>query len=329
MKCALLALAVTAFLAACGARPAPTLDALATQVAQARADAAVLTASVPTPTSTTLSAGPSARPAHTNAPEANPTLAPGTTRTRTRDGTVMVYVPAGEFTMGSPEGEGQPNERPQHQVTLDAFWIDRTEAINAQYRGCVQAGACAEPGCVGHVGYGADDEPVTCVSWVDAVAYCEWAGARLPSEAEWEKAARGTDARVYPWGNQEPDATRANFDNGGGGPSAVGSYPSGASPYGALDMAGNVWEWVNDWFGNYGATLSDRNPQGPVAGTSKVVRGGAWPGSQVRAAGRAGFYPDESRKDCAACNNWGPEAPVCSCSRQDDIGFRCAASPGE
>jgi formylglycine-generating enzyme required for sulfatase activity len=131
-----------------------------------------------------------------------------------------------------------------------------------------------------------------------------------------------------PLGQRGARRDTGSFNNGRGGPSAVGSYPSGASPYGALDMAGNVWEWVNDWFGNYGATSSDRNPQGLVTGTSKVVRGGAWPGSQVCAAGRVGFYPDESRKACATCNNWGPEPPICSCSRQDNIGFRCAASPG-
>ena len=166
------------------------------------------------------------------------------------DGMVLVYVPAGEFRMGSAgsDSQAQDNEKPQHTVYLDAFWMDRTEVTNALYALCVKAGACQPPLSVNYSWresyYGNsqyDGYPVVYVSWKDAAAYCEWAGRWLPTEAEWEKAARGTDGRLYPWGNAEPDANRLNF-NGNVDARAVGSYPSGASPYGALDMAGNVWE---------------------------------------------------------------------------------------
>ncbi len=190
---------------------------------------------------------------------ATPMPAAGDTMTRPEDGMVMVHVPAGAFEMGSDDG--YDDEKPVHTVYLDAYWIDRTEVTNAQYRRCVQAGECRESACAGDGAYNGADQPVVCVSWDDAAAYCEWAGGRLPMEAEWEKAARGTDGRAFPWGN-EFDCRKGNFDDETelddytvpGGPDCdgydrtapVGSYAAGASPYGALNMAGNVREWVSD-----------------------------------------------------------------------------------
>jgi len=214
------------------------------------------------------------------------TPATGATRVWEKDGSVMVYVEAGEFLMGSADDDADAysDEKPQHEVYLDGFWIDRTEVTNGQYQQCVEAGACEPPGETESYTrdsyYGSpqfEDYPVRNVRWDDAVAYCEWAGKRLPTEAEWEKAARGTDGRKYPWGNEAPNGTLCNFDGNEGDTVAVGSYPAGASPYGALDMAGNVWEWVADWYddGYYRGSM-DRNPKGPASGSYRVLRGGSW-----------------------------------------------------
>ena len=234
----------------------------------------------------------------------------GDTWTRPADGMVMVYVPAGEFLMGSGEADDQAgdDDKPQHTVYLDGYWIDRTEVTNTQYEKCVEAGACREPGCWDDEDYNAPDQPVVCVSWDDAQAYAAWVGARLPTEAEWEKAARGTDGRIYPWGD-EFDSTRLNYcdqncdqdwkdtntNDGYAVTAPVGRYPSGASPYGALDMAGNVFEWVADWYEEgYYARSPARNPQGPDSGDGRVFRGGAFDfgGRVVRCAARAwGRFP--------------------------------------
>ena len=224
----------------------------------------------------------------------------------------MLYVPAGEFMMGltAADTEAFADEKPPHPVYLDAFWIDRTEVTKAQYQRCVEAGVCAAPSCSGT---GKGDHPVVCVRWQDASKYCAWAGRRLPTEAEWEKAARGTDGGKYPWGNDAPDCNRANYlgKDGGcvGATTAVDSHPSGASAYGALDMAGNVWEWVADWYNEkYYANSPAKNPQGPDTGDGRVLRGGSWLGDQrnVRAAVRNWYFPDAG---------------------DDRFGFRCARSP--
>jgi formylglycine-generating enzyme required for sulfatase activity len=162
----------------------------------------------------------------------------------------MLLVPAGEFIMGSSDSDpdAADDEKPQHTVYLDAFYIDETEVTNAQYRACVEAGACNAPADTtdyDHADYA--QHPVVYVSWGDADAYCLWAGKRLPAEAEWEKAARGTDGRTYPWG-EGIDCDHAQYSECGGRTVPVGSKAKGASLYGALDMAGNVWEWVADWY---------------------------------------------------------------------------------
>ncbi|MFO0606558.1 MAG: formylglycine-generating enzyme family protein [Polyangiales bacterium] len=154
-----------------------------------------------------------------------------------------VVVAAGPFVMGADAG-GEADERPRHTVTVAAFRIDRTEVSRGDFARCVRAGRCAPPRDVGPR-FRDDGQPVVGVSWTQARAYCAWAGGRLPTEREWEKAARGTDGRTYPWGEEAPTAARAVFGRGhDGAPDRVGARPAGASPYGALDMAGNVWEWT-------------------------------------------------------------------------------------
>jgi hypothetical protein len=204
----------------------------------------------------------------------------------------MVTVAGGPFFMGCNEkvdSSCQTDERPGQLVIVAPFAIDRTEVTVAQYRACVEAGRCDEPDSSDpSCNWGKpdrDSHPVNCVDWYQATAYCDWAGKRLPTEAEWEKAARGTDRRVYPWGNAW-ETDRANVASDGTKP--VGSYPSGASPYSALDMAGNVWEWVSD-----------------NVGGGRGLRGGSWYGrpSHARASYRLSSGPGD---------------------RRVDVGFRCA-----
>lgn len=232
-------------------------------------------------------------PLPTEAPAPTPTesstLDIGSTKEWPEDGMTSVYVPEGEFKMGADSNA--------HTVSLDAFWIDKTEVSNAMYELCVQAGACGVPtkkitaerkAYYGEPEY--DNFPLIYVVWDNAKAYCEWAGRRLPTEAEWEKAARGTDGQTYPWGEDEPTCGLAHswgFDyydswNVNVGkpigcsnmPTEVDSMQQGASPYGALNMVGNVGEWVADWYGSgYYNDPPESNPTGPSSGTSRVVRG--------------------------------------------------------
>jgi formylglycine-generating enzyme required for sulfatase activity len=237
--------------------------------------------------------------------------------------------------------------KPVHKVTLSPYCIDRTEVTVAAYRACVQAGACPPASVtVDWKGMkpedktkwsqfctwdkrGYDQHPINCVDWTQATTYCEWIGGRLPSEAEWEYAARGNDGRNYPWGNQPPDATRLNAcggecaamaqqqldtkwtpmyagDDGWPATAPVGSYPKGASPFAVLDLAGNVWEWTADSFADYNSEPAT-NPQPSRQDESpRVTRGGAWlseVAARVRAADRLGL------------------APGC---RINSLGFRCA-----
>ncbi len=249
-------------------------------------------------------------------PPPPPTLSIVATQVSAKDGMVQVLVPAGEFRMGSADSDAAAHgdEKPQHPVSLPAFWIDQTEVTNAMYAKCAQAGACQPPGSTSSSGrsnyYGVpawDDYPVIYVSWDDAQTYCKWAGRRLPTEAEWEKAARGTDGRVYPWGDGKPAPDLLNFNWNVKDTTQVGYYPAGGSPYGAVDMAGNVWEWVADWYSEtYYAQSPAQNPSGPPSGKYRVLRGGDWSSrvEGVRTASRFSDLPG---------------------SRYDYLGFRCAS----
>ena len=280
---------------------------------------------VPTAAPSVTAAVPSAAPSETPPPASTsspsptpvPTLGVGSRLTSPVDGMVLDYVPAGDFLMGSAstDGDAYPDEMPQHSVNLDAFWIDQTPVTNGEYALCVQAGTCKAPRKItsnlidlywNDAKYA--NYPVIWISWVDAGTYCAWAGRRLPSEAEWEKAARGTDGRLYPWGNNPPDPTLADFANHLKDVNQVGSYPAGASPYGALDMAGNVWQWVADWYApDYYAQSPASDPAGPAAGSLRVLRGGSF---TYTAPGLRSAYRFE--KD-PSFDSW-------------EIGFRCASS---
>ncbi len=186
-------------------------------------------------------------------------------------------VPAGPFLMGSdPSGAYPPDtdEQPRHSVSLAAFQLSRIPVTNGQYRAFAAATGRRLP--LAWPGAGGEDEtPVTYVSWHDAKAFCEWSGTRLPTEAEWEAAARGGDDRLWPWGDEPPDATRCVFSAGIGGPTRAGAHPHGASPAGALDMAGNVWEWVSSAYRPYPYDASDGREE-PDDSVPRVVRGGSY-----------------------------------------------------
>ena len=243
----------------------------------------------------------------------------GSTMISEKEGMTLVYIPAGEFVMGNDDGD--EDEQPVHTVYLVAFWIDQTEVTLRMYKFCVDAGACQEPtntgssmrvNYYGNIEY--DDYPVVYVNWNMAETYCEWAGRRLPTEAEWEKSARGEFAFEYPWGVTVPSRDLLNYNNFFGDTTRVGNFPNGASPYKTYDMAGNVWEWVADRYGSrYYDNSPKSNPTGPDVGDRRVVRGGSWVDADyyefvVRSSNRENYHADFS---------------------SNDIGFRCAmdASP--
>jgi formylglycine-generating enzyme required for sulfatase activity len=194
-------------------------------------------------------------------------------------GMTLVYIPAGEFIMGTSKYDRdlETNEVPQRTVTLDAFWISRTEVTNAMYTQCVQAGACVYSASgqtnPRYTDSAFADHPVVYIAWQAAQDYCAWSGGRLPTEAEWEKAARGTQGAKFAWGNTSPDESLINANNTVGDTTPVEQFPAGASPYGVLDMGGNVREWVWDWYDPYYYQYApDSNPSGPVSGEKKVLK---------------------------------------------------------
>jgi formylglycine-generating enzyme required for sulfatase activity len=246
-----------------------------------------------------------------------------------RDGTVLVLIPEGEFIMGSDAGEDPyfwGAEGPSHLVNVNSYYIYKTEVTNGMYQVCVEEKGCPKPGAnnsrtikdyYGNPTY--NGYPVIMVTWMHADAYCKWAGGRLPTEAEWEKAARGEDGRLFPWGNDPVSASLVNYcdqncptagrdvsvNDGYPDTSPVGNFPDGVSPYGVLDMAGNVWEWVRDYFVPEYYNLSPMdNPLGPASGSRRAIRGGSWfnPLDGVRTVVRASLKPD---------------------STLDTVGFRC------
>jgi len=200
------------------------------------------------------------------------------TRTHPKDSSTLIYIPGGEFVMGS---DAFSVERPPHRVRVSAFWMARTEVTNAQYRQFVEETKHRPSEFATDDLHNGDDQPVVGVSWDDAMAYCRWAGGRLPSEAEWEFAARGSDGREYPWGDEEPKKGRAVYGlifGKGGKAEAVGTTPGDVSPFGVLDMAGNVIEWCSDWYGPYPNDSAKPlvNPTGPPQGNRRIMRGGCW-----------------------------------------------------
>jgi len=248
-------------------------------------------------------------------PTSVPTLGIGPTMTG-KDGMTLLHVPAGEFTMGrsSPDGFGEiyDDEKPAHTVYLDAFWIDETEVTNAMYANCVATGKCDEPIDTKYfLNSVFKDHPVVYVSVDSAEAYCAYVNRRLPTEAEWEKAARGLGDNTFPWGDNPPNGNLLNYFSTVGTTRKVGLYHDGVSPFGAYDMAGNVSEWVSDWYdSNYYQISPPSNPQGPLSASDRIVRGGNWRTytSSVRVSRR-----DESSPSYVG----------------DDVGFRCAMDASE
>jgi formylglycine-generating enzyme required for sulfatase activity len=255
----------------------------------------------------------------------------------------MIAIPGGQFFMGSEEA---PNEKPHHQVTLHAFCMDKYEVTTEQYKACSDAGGCLrasivndvknmpekeraafDPLCNANDYTGRAKHPINCVTWGQAQKYCAGQNKRLPSEAEWEYAARGPDGRKYPWGDEEPTATLLNAcdkrcaewgkkagvkveqmftaDDGWAATAPVGSFPKGASRYGVDDVVGNVWEWVADWYDNY-TPNEETDPKGPEKGELRVIRGGAW-----NAAYSSWVRPSFRWRDDPGTKSHG-------------IGFRCA-----
>jgi formylglycine-generating enzyme required for sulfatase activity len=267
----------------------------------------------------------------------NPTARPdnakaGDERSAKADGMAQVFIPDGSFQMGGVDSDAQPDEKPLHKVTLTGFWMDKVEVTNYMYSLCVQAGACDPPRefkSATRDNYFTSpdfqDYPVIYVSWQDANNYCTWAGRRLPTEAEWEYAARGSaDYRRFPWGEESPTNSLANYDYQFGDTTRVGSFPSGASPFGVLDLAGNVWEWVSDFYSpTYYSGAPEANPTGPVAGANgprKVIRGGSWADGfkELRVSNRGFSLAPDLTADSKSEAYMG--------QANDHIGIRCAAN---
>lgn len=267
-----------------------------------------LTACAPAQTAEAPSASsvtPAPTPTPTVSTQPPPCTDIGQTWTSPIDEATLVCVPAGEFLMGADDDDEQAldREKPQHKVYLDAFWIDQTEVSNRQYAQCQAEGGCVRDlnsgdssftrtDYLGNPAY--DTYPALIFVSSDAVEYCEWAGRRLPTEAEWEKAARGSDGRTYAWGNEALNCNYVNHGDCAEDTTAGDSHPAAASPYGALHMTGNVWEWVNDWYDpDYYLDSPLENPQGPENGEYRIRRGGGWRSlsAHLRVTNRASGAP--------------------------------------
>ena len=234
----------------------------------------------------------------------------------------MAFIPQGPFEMGSRQSLRELDpvsifqtdrhmlgpEDPAHEVILDAFYIDIYEVTNAEYQKYIAAtGLKDKPRYWEDSSFNQPLQPVVGITWTEAKTFCEWKKKRLPTEAEWEKAARGRQPVKYPWGNEPPDKTRANFEGQVGHTTAVGSYPDGKSDFGAFDMSGNVSEWVQDWhYPEYYLFSPKENPPGPDKGIYKVIRGGNWKNNaeDIRLTYRNATVPK---------------------ARSNTVGFRCAA----
>lgn len=271
------------------------------------------------PTSTqiepTAASLPTQIPTDSPQPTLTPTAAPSITPSATPLAPLiedefeakMVLVPAGEFVMGSDSN--QAAAKPAHTVYLDSFYIDQFEVTNGDYQACAEAGVCTTGGSFRIRRPELAQNPVVFVDWYDADTFCKWRGGRLPTEAEWEKAARGNDERLFPWGNDPITCDRAQYSDCDWALSPVGSYPTGVSPYGAFDMAGNAWEWVADWYAqDYYSYSPAENPSGPESGMYKSTRGG-------------GFLYDARLQTTV----WRNQAPATHAYIY--LGFRCARTP--
>ncbi len=323
--------------------PEPTVEPTITWAPATHTPIPVIEATAtaePLPTNT--EAPPSSTPlSHTPMPD--PTLITGSDEIpaeiiRETDNMSMLVIPSGAFIMGAPESDPSAgiDERPEHEVTIDTFYMDKYEVTVAQYAAFLNTlgtylEACQEVDCawprerIGYTSYlleieegegviyaamdGFENYPINHVSWYGADSYCRAMGARLPTEAEWEYAARGPDGRIYPWGNDPPDQTRAvYFSNAFEDLKPVDALPAGASPFGIFGLAGSMWEWTADWYDpNYYAESPAENPPGPADGEGKVIRGGAWPNN------------NQADRIRSANRNW-RETIFFS----PDLGFRCA-----
>jgi len=234
---------------------------------------------------------------------------PDNARISILDGMIQIYVPAGEFIMGTGDESDGGHNSPSHIVYLDSYWFDRVEVTNSMYLKCIRTGKCTTPATdnVLYDKWAYRNHPIVYVTWFQADEYCQWAGRRLPTEAEWEKVARGTDGRMYPWGDIFPNPRLANFDLTMIHESVPSyRYPMGVSPYGALNLAGNVREWVADWFDpKYYTNSPHSNPQGPLTGFERSLRSASY---------------NEDRREIAVYQRYKHEPLSPGLSR----GFRCA-----
>ncbi|OGO36198.1 MAG: hypothetical protein A2Z03_10535 [Chloroflexi bacterium RBG_16_56_8] len=280
------------------------------------------TSAVPTNTATSTPTPPT--------PTISPTATLPSWRISPQDGMTQLYIPDGSLHMGALDVNAENDEQPAHLIRVDAFWIDQVEVTNGMYALCAAGGACRPP-----AKFNSDnrpsyfdnpefrDYPVVYVTWADAAAYCAWAARRLPTEAEWERAARGDDMRTYPWGDELPSQIYANFNNYVGDTSRVGSYAAGAGPFGALDLAGNVWEWVADLYkADYYAVSADANPSGPPEKRGlymRVIRGGSFQDERLNMRVSNRGYELGPNPTLL------PQDPVYAGRSSVKVGFRCAS----